>query len=1799
MTADQVDSVRFGFRSVDDTGTPVQWENPTDPLQEVPVLVQRRTELRSGGEVPSDLAGNTAAPGEEAPGEFTNESSATVCAILAPTCAIGLPGTVSDFAEDTIYYQHASSEVVITKTPSGQYSPGQSIPYTITVTNSGDWPIANPVIVDAPAAPGTLILNPDNPEPYTFALAGDAPVPPTGTPLPEDPAEVTTVVDEASGTVTFSFADGSALEVGQSYTITIDMIFAPGVPGGAPVTNTATISGDRQFDSCNNVATPVDECSADAVVTPLVAGAVRSGKVVRAVDTELGAFDFRDGSSDGCLEPNAGPRIDPDDEGFYWWPCVPRTKPGGVEIWRFGIENTGNVDLDRLVMVDRLPTPGDTGAISDLPRDSQWSPILDAASLTPAQLPDGATITFTVTTDPAVCADDLLAPGEPGDVLEACGAGYWVPTDSVDPEAITGVRTIVDMPTDPMSPGEVILIDGETITPAQNEVEPPAEDPIAWNSVATGAHTTIEQTTAGGGQIMVPSEGTKVGVALATGEILVAKEVSGDAADYAPDSFTVTVECTSVGEAVTPDRVVTVTPGTPTLVDDLPWGAQCTLSEPAPGEDGYQGQATYTVDPETVIAVREEDGPATITIDNVYLLAGLEISKTVDSDAVDAADEPIEFGPFEVSVTCTYLGGEFWADGYDANDPMVFEISDGDTVQLTGMPAGAECAVEETDAADASSTTVASETAEGPVAPVDGTSTTVILTADEGTEITNSVAFVNAYEVGPLQIDKVIAPADSPFAESEFTVHVTCTLGDVTTWDGDLQITPTGPAEVEGIAAGSVCTVEETDTGFANDVDVATSPVTIVPDGSPETALVTVTNTYTEGSLTVAKEIEGFDDPDYVGPFEVTLLCVDPTSAILVVAIPGGPTRELTEAGGWTATYDRLPTGARCILSESDDGGATETQVLDADGNPVRVFTIEEDTELSLRVVNTFETGAIEITKTVSGDGAELWGAGPFTVDVSCAFDGQTLPGFPVVVEIEADATSEPIAAPVGSECVVTEDDDGGASAVVISPNDGTDTAVGRVVVAQGSDADPVEVVVDNTFDVGDIVVEKMIDGDAAEWAVGDFVIGIDCTWNGEAIPADSIPGGAVRTLSAGTSLTTTYEDLPDGAECTVAETSDGGATSVELDPADGVVVVDPDATEPVTVTVTNVFETASLEVGKTVVSESAATPTQFGFQVVCTFQGETVIDETFTLDGNETETIAPIPARAECTITETDPRGADETITEADVPGAEGELAPQIDQETRTVVIPELQPDSTAVVNTVSYTNVFDATEVLLRKEVAGAGADQFGADSFVLDYSCTFDGEVVLEGSVELSAANDWQTAVTQVVAGSECTVTEPDLAGADAVVIEPNDGEDLATGVGTVPAEGGLATVTATNWYLTGSLEVTKTFAGDGVDKFGTDEFDLRLLCFRDGEPVRIPDGIARTVSAASPIALWTNLPTGAECSLTETGDGGASSTAILDENGEVVAGDGDPYRFTVVTDPTILSVDDQPQPSLEVENTFNLAQVSVTKTVAPTTAVDINGDPVTYGPFEVELACEWNGGSVTAAEPMTQTIADGQTIIWTELPEGAECTVTETDTMDAAGTTVAVTEAGVTGDPVDGTVAELAPLPNVDAEDQTSVALVNEYLDPPITVTKVVDGAGASDFAGRSFTFDVRCVLIDASHPAPGLLLRDGTYEIGGPIGPLVTLLPTGAECTITEVDTGGADATTITIDGVPLEGTTATTVMGTVAVEIVVTNTFDPVPPPLPPTGLQTATLWTAGIIAVLLLGGGITALVIVRRRRQD
>lgn len=1744
LSVDDADvrGLRFWFRTVGET----HWERPSNPLITTSFLADRRATLQYDGtddgtdtEVPSTRPGLDPAPGEEEAGVFTD--TVVVVGQGSWEDEQGLPFTAEDTDTDTTELTHVSNGVSVTKVHGREaegatqdtFYPGEEIPYSITVENTGDWPITGLTVTDQVEtdAEGPMLVEPtrdfDDTRPiYTATHNGVAVDPFSGS-------------MDADGLITFAFPADFVLAPDDTLVITAALVFRQTPTPIAPdtdVTNTATVASDRFFDTCDyttqaqwqDQVPDTAECSSSTDNHPAAVGPVSTVKSVRgdgagvegategdANYDDLGVVGVNvDDAAQYCSDPNAG-------EGFYLTPCVPITRPGGVEQWRLQMTNSGNIPVTTIAGIDVLPGVGDTGVTVSGQRDSRWQPVfLGDLQTTAAQVGGTATVWYSAEVPNQACNEAEIQSLTGGvsaeftacqDEIDNVRPDLWQPySNDLPADVLASVRALKFTVTfdegSELQPNATVGATFRTQTPwYSDQVEDGAGsgvDPIAWNSVAVGS---IGAAPAGDVQSPV-IEPRKVGVAMATGQLQLQKDVTGIDPAWGiefPDEYEFVLSCVSGDEDVPlvgPDGedlsvVRLAADGTPLVYNGgtgewgtvtLPLYAQCTVSEngspgafvtydPAGDDDTSSGEvealrfsyAANVVNP----AATGDPEEATITVTNTYLPGGFEVTKSVDNGgAEDQAGDPIAYDrEFTFTAQCTLLDQTVLDEE--------FTLSDGGTETISDLPAGAECTVTETDAAGAAGTTIVVTEDGEPGDEQAATSTTfTVLPYDEGsTTALTTAAFTNVYTTGSVLVTKIIVDPGG-WGTADFTVEMTCTFDGETVYENTATVDAENPTwQVDNLPTGAECVIRETESGGAN---VTSDPVTVVVGvDTDDPVAADITNTFTIGSLSVTKALDGAPaselEPATSDEYTVSLSCTRVVNGepVAVAPIPGGAER--TIAAGETITYTGLPTGAECTVTEPGTG---------------------------------FATGDVQIS-----------------------------PDQPVVIG--------------------------------------------------GPDDDPVEVTVTNVFENGSLSIVKAIDAPEDFPVPDSFTATVTCTWHGADVP---LADGGVVTI-AGDGTPTVVDDVPVGSVCQIAE-DDFGQTGATVSPSR--IVVD-GAGDPIAVTVTNTYEWASLQVHKRVITESDVIPSQYEFHAVCTFQGETVLDETFTLDADETETITGIPARSECTVTETDARGADATITQADVPGANGDLAPQITQSTRTVVIPELPPDSTADIATVTYINLYGSTQIVLTKEFAGAGADQFGRDqTFTIDYACTFEGETIASGSVDLNAANDFTSPVRDVVVGAECTATEPDLQGADAVVITPNDGEDLTTGTVVVPRGGGIVTVTATNWYLTGSLEVTKTFAGDGAELYGTDDYTLDLSCVRDGETVLIPDGGERVVNAASPTALWTALPTGAECTLTEPDTGGANGTAIVDQDGTVVAADGEGYTFTVATDPTILTTDDQPQPGLSVQNTFNLAQVSVTKTVAETTALDIDGNPVEYGPFEVELACTWNGETVIAAEPMTQTIADGETITWTQLPEGAACTITETDTMDALATTVQITQAGATGDVTAGTVAELDPLPNVDADDQTSVAFVNEYGDPPITVTKVVDGTAAADFSGRSFAFAVRCVLIDASHPAPGLLLRDATYEIGGPVGPLVTNLPTGAECTITEVDTGGADHTTITVDGVLLEGTTVTQVVGEVAMEIVVTNTFDA---PLPATGGTLDGL--VPLLAIVLLALGLVAVVIARRRR--
>ncbi|MGF2948206.1 DUF5979 domain-containing protein [Microbacterium alcoholitolerans] len=1728
VEAGEVVGVRFRAQQVDGDGNVLQWERPYNPQLSFELSTERRETLRSD---PSVLVSTTRPDLQPNPGESDLGRISDDVQSYSEAQFGAQEFTETGDAADSTVVLHRPNAVEITKTrgSSSLVSPSGTIPYVITVTNTGEWDMTGFHLVDQVETDenGSLLVEPDPPA-YAFTLTGEGA--PTG-----DPG-FTASLDEETGELSIDGPDDFVFESGWTLTVNAPLRFRDDVTPDTIVSNEATVTSDRLFETCEGTTvvdgtdltekpseSDVESCSADTSVAPLASATIAAKKYVRGVDAgdpaiagddDLGVLNVN-GDAAACDPSRPGVT----DDGYYSYPCAPITRPGGTEQWRLDFTNTGNTNARVVAALDTLPTVGDEGVIVPGARGSEFAVTLTGAvALNVEELADGGYATARALVSPQLlsqaCNSNAIEVYTENAALDPSCDFAWQEVDaSTSPEALDSARSILMVleyenpdelsPAPGLRPDETLRVTFDTRTPFQLPAESAVENglPVAWNSFATASRSAQTVTQPERPSLIV--EPQKVGVATATGQLLLAKAVT--APDFGsgvalPSEYPLLVSCTSGGEDVTllhadgsdASRPVVDADGTVLIYDNttgpvnLPLFADCTVVE-----DPVIPGVTVTVEPSGPLTaerdVSEDDAvwdpytgdieQASFQITNEYAAGGFTVAKTVDNGGAENQDgtEIVYDRVYAFEASCTYLDQETIPEG-----DREFSLEDGETKEFSNIPAGADCTVTETDTAGAGSTTVVvtENGTEGAAETSTEASFTILPYAEGATTALTAIGFENVYTVGAVEVTKVIAGSGGDaWGGATFTVEMSCTLDGVTpnpVYENSATLSRDDPTwTVTGLPTGATCVVTETADGGANS---NSGSVTVVVGDDPTAPVeADVTNTFTVGSLQVQKELDGSPaaglDPATTFEYEVSLACTrNVNSETVAVAIPGGATRTIVGAG--TALYEGLPTGASCTVSETDPGHATGHTI-----SPDQPVTIGE---------------------------------------------GQT----------------------------------------------------------------PVVVTVTNEFDNGSVSVEKTVDAPDGFPVPAEFTATVSCTWRGEAVP---LADDGVVTI-APDAAPVVIEDVPVGSVCTVVE-DDAGQTDTTVTPAE--ITVD-EADQTFAFDVENTFEWASLEVGKLVESTSEYVPTQFGFTVVCTFEGETVVDESFTLDAGETEVITQIPARSECTVTETDDRSADDTITAADVPGADGETAPQIDQETRTVVIPELQPDSTAEVNTVTYTNLFDATAMVLVKKFQGAGAEQFGFDeTFVFTVTCTYAGETVLSAQVELNAENGWSSAVQDVVAGSACTVVENDLNGADAVVIEPNDGENTSTGVGIVPEEGGLVTVTATNWYLTGSLEVTKTFAGDGAEKFGTSAYELGLVCIRDGQPVDIPDGHIRMVSADSPTALWENLPTGAECRLTELDDGGANSTEILDEDGEVVAGDGEGYTFTVDTDPTVLSVDDQPQPGLEVRNIFNLAQVSVTKAVE-SEAADADGQPVAYGPFDVTLACIWNEQQVTAAEPMTQSMADGDTVTWTELPEGAGCTVTETDTAGAESTTIVVTEAGADSDAQTATTTALAPLPNTDAADQTSVAFTNTFGVSSLSISKIVDGTAAGSVT-RTFPVEVLCVLVDPSHPAPGLIVHDAVYEIGGPdrLTAEIDDLPAGSECVVTETDAGDADRTTVAVDGEEQNGPTRSVMLASGHVSIAFTNTFIA---PLPATGAEFRAVATATTLGLGLLIAGLL-LAASRRRR--
>jgi len=375
-----------------------------------------------------------------------------------------------------------------------------------------------------------------------------------------------------------------------------------------------------------------------------------------------------------------------------------------------------------------------------------------------------------------------------------------------------------------------------------------------------------------------------------------------------------------------------------------------------------------------------------------------------------------------------------------------------------------------------------------------------------------------------------------------------------------------------------------------------------------------------------------------------------------------------------------------CSVSETGKGTTPANWSLtvtysppDGDNDNSAAQTVSEKTKPSFTVTNTYTrlTGSLDVTKVVQGPVPE---STEFEVTIECVDGDVTVPGFPVVVTFDENGDVVPPPAlpltgiPAGAECTVEETGTGGADIVTYSPDGGSPTDPPTVTITSGEPA--VEVTITNTFlepDEGALNVVKVVEGPVPPGTL--FEVTIDCTVEGSSL--DGFP--VVVTFDDSGDLVPPpnlpLTGIPAGAECTVEETDNGGATSVAYDPNGGTPADPPTvpvvANETVLVTITNTFVevggefTGSVNVAKAIKGNPPPEGTQFVINVRCI--GPTVdVDEDITLvyssqlDGSVSFQ-APSAETVACTVTERDPLGG----------AIEASIAPNNGEVTLTVTAP------------------------------------------------------------------------------------------------------------------------------------------------------------------------------------------------------------------------------------------------------------------------------------------------------------------------------------------------------------------------------------------------------------------------------------------------------------------------------------------------------------------------------------------------
>jgi LPXTG-motif cell wall-anchored protein len=512
----------------------------------------------------------------------------------------------------------------------------------------------------------------------------------------------------------------------------------------------------------------------------------------------------------------------------------------------------------------------------------------------------------------------------------------------------------------------------------------------------------------------------------------------------------------------------------------------------------------------------------------------------------------------------------------------------------------------------------------------------------------------------------------------------------------------------------------------------------------------------------------------------------------------------------------------------------------------------------------------------------------------------------------------------------------------------------------------------------------------------GTFTFDVDCS-GGATFDRSNEP-----IVTSGGTGSFQIEDIPNGTTCTVTEDSPAPQwTHTSTSPANGTVTID----GPKTVTFTNTRNFGKIVINKTAVGDNGT----FEFTVSCagiTGYPKTLNVTTTNGSGSVDTGTADIPIGTTCTVSEAAKTG----------------WSPAGQQQTVAV---------SAASNSVSFTNTRNMGQIVVVKNT-----DRLNG---TFEFTVTCSGVTGYPKTLSITTANGSGTANTgtaDIPTGTTCTVAETAQPGT----------WSTTTPTQQVVVSGASQTVTFNNTRDLGAITVNKTATG------GNDTFEFVVSCPSvPGYPKTVT--VTTTAGTGSANTGAADIPTGTQCTVTETAQPGKWTITSAASQNVTVTGASSSVSFTNVRD---------------------TGKIVVNKTAT-------GGD----GTFEFVVACP---GVATYPVDLTVTTTNGSGSAETlsDIPTGTPCTVTETaqpsvwTITSAASQNVTVNAASV------------------------SVGFTNTRDMGRITVTKQTTGADGT------FTFTVACPGVSGY---PRTLSVTTTLSSGSAATPQD--IPTGTTCTVTE------------------------------------------------------------------------------------